>query len=217
MNIPPIIIPSITVPHDTSVGNVCDVLGSHGRSYTIDQASWVESFPYKPQTKVLLGHDNKYIYAWFIVRSKSVKGVYLHDQEPVSSDSCVEIFLQPEVGGEYWNFEFNCLGTLNASHRIIKPESTKLTPQEASTILRFPSLHRESFDETDGITEWDLMIMIPLALMNIETSEFPVQMRGNIYSCASGMKDPYYMSYYPIDSPKPNYHLPETFGQIVLE
>ncbi len=31
-------------------------------------------------------------------------------------DSCVELFLEPKPGRGYFNFEFNCAGTLMACH-----------------------------------------------------------------------------------------------------
>ena len=217
MNKPAILIPRIDFHDCHDSGTITARLDAEGRTLLVDEVPWKEMYPYRPLVVVSLAHDDRYIYASFIIRSRTIKGLYLNDQEAVCDDSCVEIFLKPQAEGEYWNIEFNCLGTLNSSRRLSRTISTHLTPEDSATILRFPSMPRESFDERPTNSTWELLVMIPLELIGLGNTEFPKAIRGNIYACASGMKDPYYLSYFPVATPKPDYHRPETFGSIVLE
>lgn len=217
MQNPPITIPRVNFDSCKDSAAITARLDAEGRTIIINEVPWKDAYPYRPLVVASLAHDDEAIYASFIVRSKTIKGLYLNDQQAVCDDSCVEIFLKPEPEGEYWNLEFNCLGTMNASHRVSRTVSTKLTPEQCATVGRFPSMPRESFAEREGTATWELLVRIPLALMGISKDSFPKAIRGNIYACASGMKEPYYLSYFPVPFPKPNYHLPETFGIIVLE
>lgn len=217
MNKPAITIPRVDFSGCADPASVVAHMDATGHTYIVDEVPWKEAYPYRPLAVATLAHDGEYIYASFLVRSKSIKGLYLEDQQAVCDDSCMEFFIKPEPVGEYFNFEFNCLGTMNASHRESRTVSTRLTPEQGATVLRFPTMPRESFEERQDTTTWELLVKIPLALMGITRSDLPKAMRGNLYACASGMKEPYYLSYFPVCAPKPNYHLPETFGVIVLE
>ena len=42
-------------------------------------------------------------------------------------------------------------------------------------------------------------------------------MYANIYKCGNAELHRHYLTYYPIDVPKPDYHRPEYFGEFVLE
>ena len=41
-------------------------------------------------------------------------------------------------------------------------------------------------------------------------------MRANFQAVCSAGNPPYYMSWSPIDTPKPDFHRPEFFGEIIL-
>ena len=217
MNKPAITIPRLDFSDCPDCGSVVARMDALGNTYIVDEVPWKDNYPYRPLALATLAHDSEYIYASFLVRSKSIKAIHLEDQKAVCDDSCMEFFIKPEPDGEYFNFEFNCLGTMNASHRESRTVSTRLTAEQGATVLRFPAMPRESFEERQGLATWELLVKIPLVLMGIGKEDFPKAMRGNLYACASGMKEPYYLSYFPISAPKPNYHLQEFFGIIVLE
>ena len=53
------------------------------------------------------------------------------------------VFIQPIEGGEYFNFEFNILGYVKASHRIDRANSTRLEPADIARIKREPVYHAD--------------------------------------------------------------------------
>ncbi|MDE6449753.1 MAG: hypothetical protein K2L41_06690, partial [Muribaculaceae bacterium] len=40
---------------------------------------------------------------------------------------------------------------------------------------------------------------------------------SQLYSCASAIESPYYLSWSPIDTPRPDFHRPEFFGYLILQ
>ena len=128
----------------------------------------------------------------------------------------MEFFVVPVPGGEYWNFEFNCIGTVNASHRMERPAPTRLTDNEIARIRRYGSCGSRPFRELEGIFTWNLLVVIPLDLIGVEYKGEALKMRGNFYKCASAASQPHYLSWNPIDTPAPDFHRPEFFGDIIL-
>lgn len=208
------------VPLLSALGNseaVIDQLDTHGRRTTVECVNWPEQYPYRPLTTFAAAHDGASLWVDFLVRCNYLRAENYTDQSPVSEDSCVEVFLQPQPEGEYWNFEFNCIGTANASHRLTRPNPTRLGTEELARIERFPSCGTRPFCELEGLFTWNLLVRIPLDLMGIDASNGPVELRGNFYKCASKCTMPHFMSWQPIASEKPDFHRPEFFGRIVLE
>ncbi len=180
-------------------------------------ANWAKEFPYRPLSSFVMGHTGRTLYIDFFTRSNFLRGEVYSDLGPVCEDSCVEFFVQPEAGGEYWNFEFNCIGTLNASHRRERPCPTRLTAEELAAVRRVPSCGTRPFRELEGIFAWNLLVAIPLELIGVRYEGRPVAMRGNLYKCASATSQPHFLSWNPIDTPKPDFHRPEFFGTLILE
>lgn len=181
----------------------------------VDCVNWADKFPYRPSVSFTMAHDGKKLYVDFTVRSRQLRAVNSNNQSPVSQDSCVEIFLRPRPDGEYWNFEFNCIGAVNASHRFRKPEPVRLDDAEIERISRFPSCGSQPFEERDGVFNWNLLVSIPLDMMGID-GVGPYRMEGNLYKCASASRAPHYLSWNPIETEGPDFHRPEFFGVIEL-
>ncbi|MDE5642792.1 MAG: hypothetical protein K2I56_04815 [Muribaculaceae bacterium] len=195
---------------------VINLLDEKGTRRTIESVNWREQYPYQPLTVFTAAHSGKNIYVDFFVRCNFLRAENFTNQSPVSEDCCVEFFVQPEEGAEYWNFEFNCIGTVNASHRIRRPEPTRLSDDEIDRIRRYGSCGTRPFRELEGIFTWNLLTVIPLDLIGTEYKGEPLKMKGNFYKCASAASQPHYMSWNPIDTPKPDFHRPEFFGDIIL-
>ena len=176
--------------------------------------NWAEKFPYHPLTAFTIAYSNKYIYVDFYVRGNYLKAVNYTNNSPVAEDSCVEVFLQVPGSKEYWNFEFNCIGTVNASHRETREYPTRLNDNEISQIKRYASCGTRPFEEMEGIFSWNLIIAIPFSLIGINENELPEKILGNFYKCGSKTSNPHLLSWSPIVYPKPDFHRPEFFGEL---
>ncbi len=185
--------------------------------YGINCVNWQPQFPYHPITVFSIAHSDKYLYVDYFVRCNYLRAVNYRNNTKVCEDSCVEFFMQLPDSEEYWNFEFNCIGTVNASHRKERHSPVRLTDEEIARIKRYASCGSSPFQELEGLFNWSVVIAVPFDLVGIEVSELPIAMKGNFYKCASATSMPHFLSWSPIESEKPDFHRPEFFGNIILE
>ena len=183
------------------------LLDAHAPRRIISCANWADRYPYRPLSSFSVAHSGTALYIDFFSRTNFLRAEVYEDLGPVSRDSCVEFFVQPREGGEYWNFEFNCIGVLNASHRMERP----------APVQRVASCGNRPFCELEGMFSWNLLVIIPLDLIGVRYEGRPVEMRGNFYKCASATSQPHYLSWSPIDTPEPDFHRPEFFGKLTLQ
>ena len=83
-------------------------------------------------------------------------------------------------------------------------------------VLRWASLGREPFEERIGTCSWQLALAIPAAaVFNHSVKDFSgLHMRANFYKCGDLLQTPHFLSWNPIQLPKPCFHCPEFFGNI---
>lgn len=196
------------------VNAIIATLDDKGARGDISCVNWHEVADYRPRASFSIAYSSQYIYIDFITRCNNLRAVNTADQSPVSQDSCVEFFIDPLGDGHYWNFEFNCIGAINASHRRERPNPTRLTSEELATVRRYASCGTKPFCEIEGLFTWNLLVAIPLKLIGVDAEAMPDNARANFYKCASATARPHYLSWHPINTPKPDFHRPEFFGAI---
>lgn len=130
------------------------------------------------------------------------------EQSPVSQDSCVEAFIEPVPGGEYWNFELNSNGALNSSHRKERPAPVRLDAEQLAAVRRL-AIKGEN-------NAWKLLLAIPLEMLGLQNATEGYRLRANFYCTSSRSRNPYYLSWAPITTEKPDFHLPRFFGEAVF-
>ena len=193
------------------------LLDNKGARGEISNVNWPEVTAYRPLTSFAIAYSARYIYVDFLVRCNYLRAENTADQSPVSQDSCVEFFVDPLKTGHYWNFEFNCIGAINASHRTERAPPTRLTSDQLALVKRWPSCGTRPFRELEGLFTWNLLIAVPLSLIGLDIDSLPDSIRGNFYKCASATSEPHYLSWSPIATEKPDFHRPEFFGNIIFE
>ena len=188
-------------------------------TYFIDQVNWPAEWPERPEARVDVTNDHQYLYLHYHVHGDQLRAITTQDQGPVWEDSCVEFFCQVPGEEHYMNFEANCIGAMVASRRLSRSEDVRPLPvEEMVQIDRQCTYPREVIQERNGTFEWEVKLQIPLALIFRERApQFPQPLRVNFYKCADRTKKPHFLSWRPIALPKPDFHCPQFFGEIVLE
>lgn len=189
------------------------LLESKAHRESIDVINW-EEYPYKPIVAFDIARSNTSLYIRYFVRGNSIKALYDEDGSPVYKDSCVEFFMKRVGDHNYYNFEFNCIGTCDASHRQSREIKESLNSHEYASIRRYSSTERKSFTEKTGLHAWELVVAIPFRLMGLDPDNLPEKIVGNFYKCADDTEFPHFVSWSPIDLAEPNFHCPEFFGEI---
>lgn len=183
----------------------------------IECRNWGDKYPYQPVTTFTTAYSSNYIYVDFFVHGNFLRAVNYKNNSRVSEDSCVEFFVKKAGDKEYFNFEFNCIGTPNCSHRESREVSTKLSESEIQSIKRYASCGTRPFEEMEGLFAWNVIVAIPLTLLKVDLQNSPVHLQGNFYKCGDKTSMPHYLSWTPIDTPSPDFHRPEFFGDIYLK
>jgi hypothetical protein len=205
-----------TLDSTTNADELTSILDCKGTRGYIDTLNWQAQFHYRPLATFDIAHSGKAIYINFFAREQNIRAVNTANNSPVSEDSCVEFFVEPKGDGHYWNFEFNCIGAINASHRIERPNPTRLTDAELAQIIRHAFLGNTAFGDRTGIHTWSLLVIIPLSLIGVNYEGTPLPLRANLYKCSGKSTMPHYLTWNAIDTPKPNFHTTANFGSLTL-
>ena len=184
----------------------------------IDCVNWKE-YPYQPIVKFRAAHTGDAILLHYQVTEASVRAVALADDGRVWEDACVEFFLSPEGNDFYYNFECNCATKLLLHGGPAGSERPTASEEVLKSVKRWSSLGTEPFEERVGECTWEVALVIPAsAIFRHEIETFNGKtMRANFYKCGDELQTPHFLSWAPIELPKPKYHCAEFFGELVFE
>lgn len=202
----------------TNVDNVINALEENGVRRPIDSLGWPDKYPYHPLTTFSMAHSADTLFIDFFVRCNYLRAVNYKPNTPVYEDSCVGLCLQsPTNSKSYISLMINCIGTLCGKIHSADGTMEAIPEELLSTITCYASCGTRPFRELEGLFTWNILAEIPFKLFGMESPEFPLEIKGNFFKCASGTSQPHFLSWMPIDSPTPNFELPDYFGKIIFE
>jgi len=195
------------------IANVLDGLEAH----PVAIAPWPE-FSGGADVSFKIAHSGDCLFLKYIVTEPEIRIVYQQSNDPVYKDSCVEFFILMGVEKEYYNFEFNAIGTCLAAFGEDRNSRTFLP---AATIAQIQSTTLLQTEHSDGqqMVSWTLTLKMPLAIFihhpvgNLKN----LQCRGNFYKCGDNLTRPHYLAWNAITAPQPDFHLSAFFGSIHFE
>ena len=177
--------------------------------------NWPDAFPYRPDVSFEVSHSDTALHLLFRVQEDAVRAVCAADGEHAWEDSCVEFFFAPGEEGEYYNLECTCTGRLLLCRGTGRAGRLPLPEALLRGISRRSSLGIEPFGLREEPTAWVLALDIPAATFGLERfSGLPA--RGNFYKCGDKLPVPHYLSWAPVRTPRPDFHRPEYFEEIVF-
>ncbi len=165
--------------------------------------NWVaNTIPELPKVQAKLCFEKGKLLVHFEVREPFAcyRAEVLKDGGPCYQDSCVELFFKSATG--YRNFEWNSRGFCLSAIGKDRFERKELSKEEYALIDRQTKI---SFSENHVF--WTLEAQIPQKFL-IEIGE---TLCGNLYKCADKSAHPHYLSLFPVDTLKPDFHRPEYF------
>ncbi len=176
-------------------------------------------------------YDARALYVRFDVMDRVVRSVRTELHSDVCVDSCVEFFLQPPGGPEYFNCEVNACGTMLLYRiddvRVVGGERRlRFTPVDRAwcgKVERHTSLSGKIEKAVEEPLAWTVAYKIPFALF-AAYKEFPApasgtEWRGNMYKCAGNPGEteggPHWAAWADIGR-RLDFHQPRKFGRIVF-
>ena len=160
------------------------------------------------------------LYLRYDCEDRFVSAAAVEANDPVYQDSCVEFFVAPNPSKpeNYYNFEINCVGTpLMGTHcdwgEGYMDRSLEIGVEVATTV---PGPTKQESPADDG---WSLVARIPWAHFERDAPHLPPRegdlWRANFYRIG-GRTEKQCACWSPIEHPKPQFHLPRFFGEILF-
>jgi hypothetical protein len=181
------------------------------------------SSDHHPIVHAKVGHTGNAVHAIYRVQDRYVKSVGVNFQDMVCLDSCVEFFIQPKKDRGYFNFEFNCGGTMlvwcieevTPGDGEIKKRQP-VTPQDAELVRITTTLPKTTPIEITKPIEWRLQCTIPVAVLEHYIGPLGdlagQHWRANLFKCADKSSHPHWASWSPIGEVL-RFHQPDKFGE----
>lgn len=159
-----------------------------------------------------IAHNNHSIFLKYFVEEKYIRACETNINGKVWEDSCVEFFISFADEPSYYNFEFNCLGTGLVGFGNSKQNRELLPNDIVNNIMVAASME----DTLAGNKYWELTIAIPPEIfIHHNISSFSgMEGHANFFKCGDLLPIPHFLAWSNIESPEPNFHLPEYFGEI---
>lgn len=177
----------------------------------LDQLPWTK-YPYFPAVEFAIAYNPGAVFLKFYVTEKSIRAVNSRPNSEVWEDSCVEFFINFGEDEEYYNFEFNCIGTAKVGHGNSKHGRRSL-PESLLQQIKYQSVID---NQPDNEIRWELTLIIPKELFCFnEIATLQGQScRANFYKCGDQLPTPHFITWSGIQSEEPDFHLPEFFGAL---
>jgi len=182
----------------------------------IDTVNW-EAYSYCPNVTFRIAHTGEAILLNYKVNESDIKAAWNQDNGRIWEDSCVEFFVSFSEDS-YYNIECNCIGKLLIGKGSGRGENRiRLTESILKSVARWSSLGNSPVENRSG--DWEVSLVIPKGIFYPEITETfnNVKAKGNLYKCGDHLRTPHFLSWNPIQSEKPNFHLPEFFGEMRFE
>ena len=188
-----------------------------GQPFSVDRVNWPESFPFAPSCTGHIGYTAEAIVVNFRVSGPDLRAVNLTDDGRSWEDSACECFLQVPGSEEYFNFEMNPAGVLVAAHGPDVHHRTSIGPEEFARIQRVCQVEgigpiTKPIEFRGGCWKWSVTLVIPWGIIGLK--EAPGSLRANFFKCGDKTAHPHFLSWAPIESPAPTFHLPAFFGEL---
>ena len=178
--------------------------------------NWPDDFPYCPECNVRAAWCDKGLGILNNVKGLDLRALAMSDNGSVWQDSCCEFFVSDPCDGTYYNFEMNCIGTLLVSKRKSREDCVHYTAEKLKKVKRFTSLERKQVEINDKEFSWSVGMFIPFSLIGIDKHHIPTSLKANFYKCGDLTAHTHFLSWSPIDAPKPDFHRPDFFGTLEL-
>ena len=186
----------------------------------INNYPWDEN-GYKPRVEVRFFYIGTRLCLHYTSFESEIVTKHRNMNEPVYEDSCIEFFFNPDPinNDRYFNFEINAIGTLllgwgkdRHNRTLIDNGSLDIFNLKSSVDKDLVSEYKDNY--------WTLEFEIPYSFIEEYYGKQSFlsgkKMKGNFQKCGDETRFPHYGSWNRIDTPSPDFHRPEYFGDLIL-
>ena len=160
------------------------------------------------RAKACVCHDGQNLYVHLSAKEQDIRAEYTDPPAPVHEDSCLEFFFMPDGEEKYLNFEINPNGCLHLGFGPDRYHRENVLPQDPRKAFRI---------QTGRTAEgWEAEYRIPVSFLRQFYPAFECAgiLRANLYKCGDKTAHPHYLAWNSVDTPTPDFHRPEYFGEM---
>lgn len=159
-------------------------------------------------------YDDSAFYIRQVAVENHIRAECHEPNEQACLDSCMEFFFcVNSEDGRYFNFEITPKGFMYLG----------LCKSIEDSVRLFPENYIELFDIRPNyvLDGWELTYKIPFDFIRKYFPNFEpkpgFKFRANCYKCGNLTVKPHYLSWNLSTKPTPNFHVPEDFGEMILD
>jgi hypothetical protein len=177
----------------------------------LDQLPWPK-YGYLPEVEFAIAYNMDAIFLKYYVTEKNTRATHSAVNAAVWEDSCVEFFISFDDEDNYYNFEFNCIGTALVGYGPSKHDR-ELLPVPLIKQVKYQAVID---NHSQNNIHWEMTLSIPKTLFcfNELNTLCGKNCRANFYKCGDNLLTPHFAAWSPIQSEEPNFHLPGFFGNL---
>jgi len=209
----------IIANENVSLPQVSNLLEEQAELHSIDIINW-DAFSYRPKVSFRIAHSNNQIWLKYYVTEENILAQVDTINGGVAGDSCVEFFFDPRADGNYYNFEFSCIGMPHLAHGPDRGQRQFMDEEKIKNqIVIASSLGNEPFAERTGGHTWEMTMIISASIL---VEDRGIQLKGlktraNFYKCGDKTSERHYLSWNAVGTETPDFHRPEYFGTLIFE
>jgi len=117
-----------------------------------------------PKVSFVIAHCNRAVLLKFYVEEAYFRAEYINTHEPVSNDSCVELFISFGDDVNYYNLEFNAYGTCLAAYGNSRKNRKRIQIGLVDHIKRWTKCSR--LLSIENSYQWELALYIPIEVFS---------------------------------------------------
>lgn len=144
---------------------------------------------------------------------KNPRAEHTEQNSRVCDDSCLEFFASFDLSRP--NYYLNC--ECNANGALLCCCGTTCYPRKLVVDMGQPQPEAKPFTTAES---WGYTLFLPMSLLKVCFGISPLQpgdhICGSFYKCGDKTEQPHFGSYTKIAFERPNFHLPETFCDMVI-
>jgi len=184
----------------------------------IDQALWAKGGDLPCEAGFSIFHFDKglcikysVVESFLHVKKRKINGA-------VYKDNCVEFFIAFDDDRGYYNFEFNCLGSIKVGFGKDRHKRRSLPPDILMSIADNMEI---SISNTGAgnLIRWTLTLILPSDVFFYHKQHLlgGTTCRANFTKCGDSLPNPHFLSWVDIPTPTPDFHQPSYFGKLIFE
>jgi hypothetical protein len=165
-----------------------------------------------------IAHFNTGICIHYTVCEPFLKAKSRKPNGDVHKDNCVEFFINFNNEDAYYNFEFNCLGSVKAAYGNNRTKREQIPMDLLRLIEDQISISINNLKESK-IIQWEATIIIPNEAFHQHKIESlsGLSCNCNFTKCGDDLPLPHYLSWVNIHGEGPDFHQPSFFGKTRFE